>query len=135
LSINISPGIQQHLHYVSEAQTNARIGLSELDHVKSIGCTNHELTTENAALISRVEVLERDLATCDFMMTRYTARLEHLTARNVELNKSSENSLGETEKTQKAYKVGQASINARFLHSQRQTGLQDAVTSSVRLKP
>jgi chromosome segregation ATPase len=88
---------------LSEAQANSHLRLNEPDHVKSIQCTNDELKTENAALTSRVEVLERDLATCDVMMTRYTARLERLTARNAELDKRLENSLRETEKAQKSF--------------------------------
>jgi hypothetical protein len=78
---------------VSEAQANAHIRLNEPDHVKSIQCTNHQLTTENAALTSRVEELERHLTTRDAMVARYTARLERLTTKNTELEKDLENSL------------------------------------------
>jgi chromosome segregation ATPase len=89
---------------LSEAQANAHIKLNELDHVKSIQCTNNQLITENAVLMSRVEELERDLATRDAMVTRYTTRLERLTIKNAELNKSLENSLREIEKGQKSLK-------------------------------
>jgi chromosome segregation ATPase len=89
---------------LSEAQANAHIKLNELDHVKSIQCTNDQLITEKAALISRVGELERDLATRDAMVTRYTTRLERLRIKNAELNKSLENSLREIEKGQKSLK-------------------------------
>jgi hypothetical protein len=87
---------------LSNAQANAHIRPNEVEHVKNIQRTNHELTTKNAALVSRVEVLERDVATYKVVMTRCTARLERLTARNVELDKSLENSLRETEMARKS---------------------------------
>ncbi len=83
-------------------RNNVHVNLNELDHVKSIQCTNHQLTTENAVLVSRVEELERDLVTRDAMVTRYTARLERLTTKNRELEESLENSLKEIEMRQKS---------------------------------
>jgi chromosome segregation ATPase len=87
---------------LSEAQAHAYVKLSELDHVKSIRCTNDQLTTENAVLISRVERLKRDIVTRDAILTRSTARIERLTTKNMELEESLQNSLNEIEKGRKS---------------------------------
>jgi hypothetical protein len=70
--------------------------------VESLLYSDQGLTAENAALISRVEQLERDLDTRDGIVTRYTARLERLTTKNTELERSLENSFREIERGQKS---------------------------------
>jgi chromosome segregation ATPase len=76
---------------LSEAQANARVRLNEPNYVKSIHRTKHEqLSTQNAALMSRIE---------DF-----AARLENLVATNTELEKSLEESQRETDRAEKSLK-------------------------------
>ena len=89
---------------LSEAQAKAQITLSELDHLKSVERVNHEVGTKNTALECRVKVLERDLATHKATRTHHTTRLEGVTAKNRELEKSLEKSRRETDKAQKALK-------------------------------
>jgi hypothetical protein len=87
---------------LSNVQAHTHLRLSRLDHVANVQRTNDELRTKNATLISRVEVLERDLASCDVDITRFTARIERLTARNAGLKKDLENSLRATETASKS---------------------------------
>ena len=81
-----------------------------VNQLKVVKRTNNELTTEIAALTSRVQVLERDLAAGErrlsAMRTSYTCHVQRLTAMNKELEKDlekdPENCLREAKKAQRS---------------------------------